>query len=126
MTEVYRQTGAYAREHNELDQYRESHRLNYECKRDIEKGIAAAFDGMRLANGPEQEVLAKYGADRVSYVLANTLQELRYDGRFSRSNKEWANGITITPSENNCYLIVNTHPAVLDGFVNKVRKIIGQ
>lgn len=122
---VYRQTAEYAREHNELEQYRESYRLNTECKRFMEQEISKAFDGMRLANGPEEAALEKYGADRVVYVVANTLQQLEYDGRFSRTNKEWAAGINITPAENNVYLTMTTHPAVLDGFVNKIRKLTG-
>ena len=123
---VYRGTAEYAREHNELEQYRESYRLNQECKKAIEKGISEAFDGMRLANGPEEAVIRKYGTDRVTYVVANTLQQMEYDGRFSPTNKAWAKTIDVTPAENNVYLILTTHPAVLDGFVNKIRKLIAK
>ena len=125
MNKVYRGTAEYARANNELEQYRESYRLNKECKRFMEQEISKAFDGFRLANGPEEAALEKYGADRVTYVLANTLRELNYDGRFSRANKEWAAGISVVPSENNVYLILTTHPAILDGFVNKIRKLTG-
>lgn len=123
MDKVYRGTAEYARANNELEQYRESYRLNTECKRFMEQEISKAFDGMRLANGPEEAALEKYGADRVTYVLANTIQQMEYDGRFSRTNKEWAASISVTPAVGNVYLIMTTHPAVLDGFVNKIRKL---
>lgn len=37
---------------------------------------------------------ALYGEDRMNYVLANTVQELDNDGRFSPDNKAWAECLT--------------------------------
>ncbi|MEG3006729.1 MAG: DUF3849 domain-containing protein, partial [Oscillospiraceae bacterium] len=70
-------------------------------------------------------VIAEFGYDRVNFVLANTLQQLRADGRFSRDNKEWAKGFFIPEnkaSNRNYEFTVTSHPAVLDGFVNQARK----
>ena len=67
--------------------------------------------------------LDKWGYKRINFVLANTLQELSYDGRFSRKNQEWAKA-TFIPQDgtHNISLMVKSHPAVLDGFVNMVRE----
>lgn len=35
-------------------------------------------------------VLTAYGYKRTAWVLANTLNELKWDGRFSPANKQWA------------------------------------
>ena len=70
-----------------------------------------------------QPLLDKWGYKRINFVLANTLQELSYDGRFSRKNQEWAKA-TFIPQDgtDNISLMVKSHPAVLDGFVNMVRE----
>lgn len=47
-TPVYHQSAAYAREHGELDQFRQSHQANIACKKDIEEAIFQNFDGFRL------------------------------------------------------------------------------
>ena len=68
-------------------------------------------------------VLAEFGPERVSYVLAATLQDKTWDQRFSRSNQAWAAAIPMFETEDRrlAYLI-NSHPTLLDGFVNMVRK----
>ena len=71
--------------------------------------------------------MEEYGPDRVEWVLANTLRHLNYDGRFSRSNKEWAGSFAIPEGGIKGYdpgldFIVGSHPAVLDGFVDLVRR----
>ena len=35
-------------------------------------------------------VLEEYGYKRTAWVLANTLHELKWDGRFGHANKQWA------------------------------------
>ena len=65
--------------------------------------------------------------ERVGYILANTLHHKSYDGRFSHSNKEWAEQVS-TPEHNADRMtfrtdwVVDSHPAVLDGFVTMFRK----
>ena len=45
---VYPYSGDYAQEHGEVDQYRESNKLNIACKQAIQTAIASHHDGMRL------------------------------------------------------------------------------
>ena len=55
-------------------------------------------------------------------MLANTVQNKDYDGRFSTANKEWAKSIVIGENEEQSrQFIVEEHPAVVDGFITIVR-----
>ena len=124
---VYRQTGMYAREHGELDQFRQSNVANIACRAAIEKVIAENFDGMRLRSNAAEPVLSEFGSERVLFVLANTVQHKDWDGRFSRENKAWAATFFIEPDvvmgmDRRIQFIVNSHPAVLDGFIRMARE----
>ena len=124
---VYYEPFSYAKENDEVDLYRTSYRLNSECKQAIHEAIADNYDGMYLGDGAVDQVVKQYGMERVGYILANTLRYKNYDGRFSHSNKEWAEQVG-TP-ENNARIIkfradwvVTSHSAVLDGFVTMYRE----
>ena len=124
---VYRQTGMYAREHGELDQFRQSNVANIACRAAGEKAIAENFDGMRLRADAAEPVLSEFGSERVLFVLANTVQHKDWDGRFSRENKAWAAAFSIEPDvvmgmDRRVQFIVNSHPAVLDGFILMARE----
>ena len=126
---VYRQSAAYAREHNELLQYRESNRLNERCRDEIDAALAQRFDGMRLGAGAVEQVVAEYGLERTKYVLAAAIQIRDGDGRISRTNEAWANSVRTTKDidergfDRACYYAsLQAHSCVLDGFANQVRK----
>ncbi len=125
---VYMQTGSYAKEHGELDAYRESNRLNQECKTAIESAIRENFDGMHLNTDCIRPLIDAYGIERISYVLAATLQVKSWDGRFSPSNIAWANSISTVNSvdssgnDRRTSFAVGSHSAVLNGFVSSFRK----
>ena len=124
---VYGQTGMYAREHGELEQFRQSNVANIACRAAIEKAIAENFDGMRLRNDAAEPVLSEFGSERLMFVLANTVQHKEWDGRFSRENKAWAAAFSIEPDvvmgmDRRLQFIVNSHPAVLDGFIRMARE----
>lgn len=130
-TPIYHQTAAYAREHGELEAYRASTSANIACKEAIEASIRTHFDGMRLEKTAASEVIAAFGMERVAYVLANTVQQKSWDGRFSQQNKAWANQYEIAgagnPDHDRRYqFVVESHPAVLDGFIHQVRNEIAQ
>lgn len=124
---IYRQSAQYAREHGELDAYRASMRENKACKEGIEQAIRESFDGMHLNPASVSSVLEQYGAERAAYVLANTIQQKSWDGRFSASNKEWAAMIPVTEDisaigeDKRTSFVIDTHPAVLDGFTGIFR-----
>lgn len=122
---IYLHSFKYAAEHSEEQEYRSSHKISENCKNDLTQAIRENFDGMHLNSGFEDELIQKYGMDRVALIVATTINEHDFDGRYSRANKEWAKSIPMSESEDersNCCL--NVHPAVLDGFTNRIRKKI--
>lgn len=122
---LYRESLYEAQKGSEIDLWRNSHRANIECKKAIENAICSDFDGMHLKADAAQKVIGDYGYDRVNWVLANTVQHADWDGRYSRDNKEWAKGFFIQNNparDNTLEFIANSHPAVLDGFINQARK----
>ena len=86
---LYRWSLEDAVRHNEREAWRESYRDNCDCARAIEWAIEENYHGNRLEDGT-QGVIARYGFDRVNWVLSNTIQQMEHDGRFSPENKEWA------------------------------------
>ena len=126
---VYRQSITYARQHDEVQQYRESYRLNERCGDEINGAIAFHYDGMHLDDGAVKQVVAEYGLERTKYVLAAAIQIRDGDRRISRKNEEWANSVrTIKDMDERgfdraCYYAsLQAHSCVLDGFANQVRK----
>ena len=122
-TYLYPYSAKEARERNELSLWRESHRANIACREAIENTIRRSFDGMHLDKDCITPVLDEYGFKRTAWVLANTLHELKWDGRFSPANKQWAARHYIPRDERHIAdITVRSHPAVLDGFVTLYRK----
>ena len=119
---IYQHTGEYAREHGELDAFLASLETNVACRDAIETAIGEGFDGMSL-HADTKGVLAAFGAERVSHVLAATLQGIRNDPRVSSGNQAWAATVPMfdTAGRHRDYLITS-HPGVLSIFVTQTRK----
>ena len=113
---------AEARRRNQIDLWEESLRENIRCKDAIEEAIRRDFDGMHLKGDCAQRIVEQFGFRRTAWVLSNTLQQKEWDGRFSPRNKEWARK-TFIPGEGRCTeYLVESHPAVLNGFVSQFRE----
>ena len=122
-TYLYPYSSAEAKERDELSRWRGSHKAKIACRNAIEDAIRQNFDGMHLDKNCITPVLEEYGYKRTAWVLANTLHELKWDGRFGHGNKQWAEKIYIpTDLNHNSDFVVRSHPAVLDGFVTFYRK----
>ena len=121
-TEVYRYSLSFAAGSREKDLWVASYRTNRACAEFIRKTIAEDFDGIRLNDDCLQTILDAYGFDRVMWVLANTVGEGKGDGRYSQSNKEWAKTFRIPPDSHNSEFCVTSHPAIVNGLVDEVRK----
>ena len=123
---VYKGTLALAMEERDVDAYLDSRKFNIDCKKAIEEAIALNFDGLHLKEDAARQVLEQFGEERMTFVMANTLRELSYDGRFSRQNKDWAEHIEIPENINqgknlNQDYVIESHPALLDGFIDMAR-----
>ena len=122
-TYLYPYSAEDARRRDELTLWRASHKANIACKEAIEEAVRSHFDGAYLDEGCLADVLREFGYKRTAWVLANTVQHLDWDGRFSPRNKEWARQIDIPQDkQHNIDFIVTSHPAVLDGVVDQYRE----
>lgn len=110
-----------ARHENEVSLWRESLAENVRCARAIEDIINEKFKDNRL-DDCARNIISEFGYDRVNYVLKNTIACKCDDGRISASNKKWAEHFTPTDKNHMRDFCVNSHPALLDGFINQARK----
>ena len=121
---VYKESVDTARQNGELEQYRESKRRNKDCAKAIDQAISESnyelyhYDLKTAA----QTVVLHYGLDRVSWVLAHLVQQHEYDGRYSHVHKQWAKEFSL-PHKDTEFYILNSHPTVLDGFLNRLLEL---
>ena len=125
---LYPHSAAYAREHWEMAQYNLSYQVNSACKEAIEQTISAHYAENRLdTEAAVKDVLEKFGAERVQFILANTIQHKNHDGRISQDNKAWAKTIPMPEdsgaSRHCAYLVVDgVNPGLTDLFTRQARK----
>lgn len=128
---LYQQSAAYAREHDELEQYRASLQANIACKNAIEKAAAENYKGYSLnTEAVLDAVVSGFGLDRVMYVLAATIRCKEWDDRFSRDNKAWAKTVNF-PQDKNAFgenrifgFVVNSHSCLTDMIVSDARRYL--
>ncbi|MCC8125895.1 MAG: DUF3849 domain-containing protein [Clostridiales bacterium] len=128
---LYMQSASYAREHGELEQYRQSRNANMACKSAIEQSIFDNFDGMHLKSGAVKPVMEQFGTERTAYILANTIRHKPWDKRFSFKNKQWAQTVPVMADSTDAFgndvtaeWVVDRHSTVLDGFTSMFRQEI--
>mgnify|MGYP000849548322 FL=1 len=122
-TPVYKYPATYAREHNELEIYRASHKANIACRDAIDDAIRDNYRNNCLGSDSAKQVIAEFGFDRTLYVLANTVREKDWDGRIDRRNKDWARTIPVFGDNRNREFIVDrAHPGLVDLFINQARR----
>lgn len=124
---VYRYPASYARENNEMDTYRASRKACIACKEAIEKAIIDNYRDNILSPAAAKQVVETYGFERTMYVLAVTIRHKDWDGRFSRSNKEWAETQPVFEDLNGAwdstgaYVVDKCHPGLTNLFIDQVR-----
>lgn len=124
---LYKYPASHAKEHGELDAYRASNKANDACKKAIEDAIHDNYIDNCLGRGAVKQVVDDFGYERTLYVLANTVRQLSHDGRISDDNKRWAASIPVYEdldgfrSDRNVYLVLNSHPGLIDIFVRQAR-----
>ena len=122
-SEIYRNSGSYSREHGEIEKWRESKAANIACRDAIDKAVAENYDGSHLkTNKILDAVVGSFGRERVELVLAATIQEKPFDGRFSNANKEWAKNVPMVAGDK-CYMVSDrTHSVLLDALAKAFRE----
>lgn len=128
-TPLYHYPASYAREHGELEQYRASYKANIACRQAIESAIADNYRDDRLGSDAARQVLKQFDYERIFYVLANTVRQKDWDGRFSYDNKTWARTIPVYKDsdgfggDRNVYFVVDrSHPGLVDLFLTRIRR----
>ena len=94
---LYPYSAGEAHRRDEVSLWRSSHQANIACKQAIEESIREHFDGMHLGDGCLENVLKCFGYKRTGWVLANTIQQKEWDGRFSPANRQWSKQTYIPP-----------------------------
>ena len=127
-TPVYKYPASYARENNELEIYRASHKANIACRDAIDNSIRDNYRDNCLGADSAKQVISEFGYDRTLYVLANTVREKEWDGRIDHKNKDWARTVPIFEdndafgdNRNREFVVGQSHPGLLNLFVNQAR-----
>lgn len=130
---VYRFSGAHAREHGELEAYRASKKENTACAKAIMEAIRDNYKDNCLDPQGVKDVISKFGAERMMYVLANTIQQQDWDGRYSPDNKRWAKSVAIPEDKdpwggdrNTEFVVQGAHPGLVDLFTSQARKEVAE
>ena len=82
--------------------------------------VASAYRDNRLGDCASG-ILDRYGFTRVNWVVANTIQQKSYDGRFSEDNKRWAKRFYIPNDDVRWHFTVESHPGLTNLFVKQAR-----
>jgi hypothetical protein len=114
----------YGERDENQEAYLESHTLNSECAKKLEKSLSEHFHGYNLDVNAVLDDIQEYGGERTSIILANTLRLREGDGRFSAANKEWAQNIDLPASAlaRHSNEFVESHSVKVDAFVNAFRE----
>ncbi len=124
---IYRGTYEQAKDVGELAEYRMSRRVNSLCQRELDEAVTAGWDGMHVAPDAVRQVLERFGPERVSYVLANTVHQREGDERFSNANRSWATTVPMyVPLEKRSYCTASSHSTKLDDFISVARAEMAQ
>ena len=115
----------YARENDEMEQYRASFHANVACRDAIDAAIREHYHDNRLAPCAVPQVVEQFGLERVLHVLAATAQYKEWDGRISFENKEWAFHRPNPDSAERSvsYVVHGSHPGLVNLFMNQAREL---
>lgn len=126
-TPVYHHSAEYARQHGETEQYHASWQANIACQKAIDRAIQDHYDGSHLDSAAIRQVVDAFGYDRMLHVLANTIRQKEWDGRFSDSNRFWARTTPVCEDsddpekEHSREFAVRSHSVIVDAFITMAR-----
>lgn len=119
---LYRFSLSNAKKYDEVELWRESHKENCVCAREIENCISDNYSDNCLDTDFAKNIISKFGFDRVMWVLSNTIQRNSKDERFSTDNKKWAKSIFIPNDSERWHFEVTSHQGLVNMFTDRVRK----
>lgn len=131
---VYRNPFDYAREHDEIEVYRESRKASIACKKAIGQAVLENYHGWCLDTATAlDQLLEQFSLERICYVLAITVRAKSWDKRISDQNKKWAYTIQVFPDydsftqcdQNNRFVVDAVNPGLTNLLINEVRTYAG-
>lgn len=124
MIPLYKNSRKYALDHDEKEECLLSFRANVECKNMIEHYIRENYYENSL-HGTTVEIEKEFGKSRYHLVVAATITQSSYDGRYSRYNIAWAKEVCDSVDVtiwNDYRLHLNNHPGLIDLLATRIRK----
>ena len=123
MIPLYRYSAETAKHNGELDIWRESKKENIRCRDFLDEQIREKFDGMSLPDECVENTVKEFGYDRTMWIIANTIQNRKGDGRFHSHNTEWAKNFYIPDVHSNYEFALRSHSCLVDGAASDVQKM---
>lgn len=123
MIPLYRYSAETAKHNGDLDTWRESRNENIRCRDFLDKQIGEKFDGMSLPDECVENTVKEFGYDRTMWVIANTIQNRKGDGRFHSRNTEWAKRFNIPDAHRNYEFALRSHSCLVDGAADDIQKM---
>ena len=122
---LYRYSLREARRLGEIDEWKESHAENVRCRDTIDAMVAERYRNNILPHDIIVDACKEFGINRVGWVLATTVTENEYDGRYGEENKQWARTAFYLPKEERCCEYeLRSHPVLIDGLAGYYRNYL--
>lgn len=114
-----------AKNRREEERWFKSYMENCACARCIEIATKDAYESFRGAKDYAESIVARFGFDRVNWVLSHTIQFNGYDARFSQEQITWAKGYKIPYDDHYLQrnIAVGLHPCLISFFIGLVMDI---
>lgn len=122
---VYYPSFRYAREHDEVELWRESHRINVECKGQINRRALEAQNSRELALMVD-DLIRVYGVERTLCVLSRTIQFKDWDERLSQAVRKRAKRFQFIEQEledtsaTKQYICADLDPCIADALYRRL------
>ena len=124
---LYKNDMMTAKENGEMADWRSSFKENCNCAKAIDKALNDNFADNHLDTDKALDtVVAEYGAERVTHVLAAQVVNHDWDGRYHNDVKAWAKEQTKELSaefmEDSRDYYLNAHRILIDGHATTVMR----
>ena len=105
---LYKFDNTYAAKFSEEDLLGESTAANIACSHFLEGTVEASYNSELHHpdyDGAIERAVARFGAPRVQYVIANAVLRRMHDGRIDQKYKDWAKEIGVAEVHDGSYLV---------------------
>ncbi len=127
---VYKQSYSYAFEHEETAEFMASHKLNMDCRFDIQ-ATADIYDSVNNLDNFIKDLTEKYGTERPLYVLSRTVQQAN-DNRYSPEVIQIAENYIFPDTEDQYhafspqYVMTDIKPSTINALVPRLYALQNQ